>query len=266
MAKFYSLQFGSGDPRTYTGLSPTFIIFVRMTDGATISPPAITESLAASGLYQFTFGTTQPISFLADAATTSPGTAGRYVSGQIDPADRADEYGATLVAIGMTLTANNTALSSTLVAIGNTSIAYGGTILGQLTSTGATLVGIGNTSIALGSTVFALSTNAGVTAVAFGNTSIAIGTTLIAIGNSLTAQGLSNAVAMAGIGSTASLIGDSATDPTTIFGYLKRIAELEQGQETFVKGTGALTMFDRTGATTLANRTVTNNASLVIKT
>ena len=53
-------------------------------------------------IYKFSYGTTVPISFLADAATTSPRPQRRYVVGSIDPADRADEYGTTLVAIGTT--------------------------------------------------------------------------------------------------------------------------------------------------------------------
>lgn len=202
MAKFYSLQFGSGDPRPLTGLAPTFLIFVRLTDGATIAPPAITESLTSSGMYQFTFGTTQPISFLADAATTSPGTAGRYVFGQIDPADRIDEIGTTIIALG-------------------------------------------------------------VSGIAQGNTAIAIGTSNIALGTTILA-GL-GASALGFIGTTASIIGDNVTSPVDLFGYLKRIRELIEGQETFIKGSGVLTMFERTGATTLAVRTVSNNASLVIK-
>jgi hypothetical protein len=261
MAKNYSMRFGSGDPRTLTGLSPTFLIFVRLTDGATIAPPAITESLTSSGLYQFSFGTTQPISFLVDAATTSPGLTGRYVTGQIDPADRSDEYGNTLIALGMTN-----------VALGTTNVALGTTAVSSFAALGSTVVAIGNTSIALGNTQIALETNQGATLVAIGNTSslgVATGSSIYAleqaIASTLLAVGGIGSSIMTAIGSTASLIGDSTHDPVDLFGYVKRIAELEQGQETFVKGSGVLTMLDRTGATTLVQRTIVNSASVVIK-
>jgi len=111
--KTYYMRFGSGDPRTYTGVAATFLLF-KTSDGTNITPPGITEVPSATGIYYFNYGTTTSISFLADAATTSPGAALRYVTGSIDPADRADEYGNTLVAI-----------STTLSALGNTSIALG---------------------------------------------------------------------------------------------------------------------------------------------
>lgn len=262
MAKFYSLQFGSGDPRVFTGLNPTLLIFVRMTDGATIAPPAVTESLTGSGIYQFSFGVTQPISFLADAATTSPGTAGRYVVGQIDPADRIDEVGTTLVAIGLSnialgvtnvaLGTSNIALGLTNIALGTTNIAIGTTNLGY----GLTNVGLGITNAGFGSTNFALGTSIYALEQAIASTLTAIGNTVSVIGPSLYAL----------IGTTASLIGDNITYPSSLFGYVKRVNELIQGQETFTKGTGVLNMYESTGTTLLASRTITNSASTVIKT
>lgn len=277
--KNYTLQFGTGDPRTFTGLAPTFLIF-KLSDGTNVTPPSIAE-VSATGFYTFSWGTTTSIVFLADAATTSPGTAGRYIGGALDPADRADEYGTSLVALGTSILAGQINVGSTLVAIGNTSIAYGGTISANLINTGATLVGIGNTSIAYGGTVSANLINTGATLVAIGNTSIAYGgtvsavltntgVTLVAIGNSLSALGLTGVAIgtslSALIGTTASIIGDSSTEPSTLFGYVKRISELEQGREQFAKGTGVLTQYDRTGATTLNVRTIANNATLVTKT
>lgn len=303
MSKVYFMQFGSGDPRTYTGLAPTFLIFVRGTDGQTISPPSITESLTSSGIYQFTFGTTQPIAFLADAATTSPGTSGRYVFGAIDPADRADEYGTSIVALGTTAVAlgitsvaygvvngvfgsvcsaqgntavalGNTAvaLGTTAVALGTTSVAWGSAIGSALVATGSTLVAIGNSAIALGTsqiaqgvslsalgvTILAAETNQGTTLVAIGNTSIAIS-------SSIAAQNLTLTVVVAGVGSTTSSFGTSSADPVDLFGYLKRILENLEGDNTFAKTTGVLTIADRTNATTLRTKTITNNASLVTK-
>lgn len=232
MAVNYFLQFGTGDPRTFTGLAPTLLIF-KDVSGSNVTPPGITEIPSSTGLYYFAWGTTTSIFFLADAATTSPGTAGRYIAGNLDPNDRVIDYGTTLVAIG-----------NTGIALGNTSVALGNTQIALETNQGVTLVGIGNTSIALGSSIYNLEQ-------AMASTLLSIG----AIGTSLSAA----------IGSTASLIGDSTHDPVDLFGYLKRIAELEQGQETFVKGSGVLTMLDRTGATTLVQRTIVNSVSLVVK-
>ncbi len=89
MSKTYYLTFGTtGDPRTFVGLAPTFLIFNNA--GSAVTPPSIAAVTGATGFYSFTWGTTTPICFMADAATTSPGAVGRYVIGAIDPADRAD--------------------------------------------------------------------------------------------------------------------------------------------------------------------------------
>lgn len=207
--KTYGLQFGGGDPRTYTGLSPTFLYFVNMTTGATVAPPSITELFANTGVYKFQWGTTTPIAFLADAATTSPGTSGRYVVGQLDPNDRSDEYGTTLVAIG--------------------------------------------------TTNFAL----GTTSVALGTTNVAIGTTLVALSTSILAG---QSFYVGAIGTTASSFGNSSTDPVDLFGYLKRIQENLEGNNTYSKVTGAFTILSRGSSYTLASKTVANSVSLVTKT
>lgn len=202
--KTYILRFGFGDPRTYTGLAPTMLIFADNA-GATIAPPAITEALAGSGIYKFDYGTTVPISFLADAATTSPGPQGRYVVGSLDPADRADEYGTTLVAIG------------------------------------ATNFALGTTNVALGTTA------------------VAIGTTILAGNASLT-------VAVSGLGSTASSFGTSSADPVDLFGYMKRVLENLEGNQTFTKPSGSLAIYSRGSSTLLTTKTIANSVSLVTKT
>jgi len=216
--KTYILRFGFGDPRTYTGLAPTMLIFVDNA-GATIAPPAITEALTGSGIYKFSYGTTVPISFLADAATTSPGPQGRYVVGSIDPADRADEYGTTLVAIGTT----NVALGTTAVALGTTAVALG------------------------------------ITNVALGTSAVALGTTILANGTSLN-------VVVTGIGSTASSFGTSSADPVDLFGYMKRILENLEGNQTFTKPSGSLAIYSRGSSTLLTTKTIANSVSLVTKT
>lgn len=243
MAKTYTMRFGSGDPRTYTGLSPTMLIFVNAASGATLAAPAVSEALTGSGVYKFSWGTTTPIAFLCDAATTSPGTEGRYVTGQIDPADRIDEIGATLVAIGTT----NVALGTTNVAIGTSNIALGTSSI----ALGVSNLAQGLTTLGYGVSIYAQVQNNG--------------TTLVAIGNSLAAIGTSLSIIVPAIGSTASSFGDSSTDPSTLFGYLKRIHENLEGDSQYVKVTGLWTILDRTAGTTFAQKTITNNATLVIK-
>lgn len=251
MAKTYSMQFGAGDPRTYTGLSPTFLIFTNISSGATVTPPTITEALTGSGLYRFTWGTTTPIAFLADAATTSPGSQGRYVTGQIDPADRADEYGATIVALGIT----SVALGTTNMGFGVTSISYLsgiGTTLTTMAGTGITNIALGTTAVALGTTILAGQIN--------------MAQTLIAIGSSFVAFGTSLTVTVAGIGSTASSFGTNASDPVDLFGYMKRIQENLEGNSSFTKLTGAWSIYNRGASVLLASKVVANNSSQVIKT
>jgi hypothetical protein len=157
--KTYTVRFGSGDPRTYTGLNPTFLFFVNAATGATVTPPSITELFANTGVYRFSWGTTTPISFLCDAATTSPGAAGRYVTGQLDPSDAVNEA----------------------------------------------------------------------------------------------------------IGSTTSSYGTATTDPVDLMGYLMRIRELLEGNETYYKASGVLTMYSRASSVTLAVKTISNSVSLVTK-
>ena len=299
--KSYIMRFGTGDPRTYTGMAPTFLIFTTAA-GATIAPPGISEALAGSGLYYFNWGTTTAIAFLADSATTSPGTSGRYVTGAIDPADRSDEYGNTLVAIGNTLifnTPNN--MGGTLVAIGNTSIAIGLTLTANLpagfgtsfTALGNTLFALGTTSVALGitnvalgnsnialgtsniafgasnfalgSSIYALEQNLGSTLVGIGNTAIALGITNVAIGTSLSATSVTIVVTVAGIGSAGSTFGGVGSDPIDLFGYMKRIQENLEGNSLFTKLTGAWAISSRGASVVLANKVVINTSTNVTK-
>lgn len=239
MAKTYWLQFGFGDPRAFTGLSPTFLIF-KDSAGTNVTPPSIAEVGTGTGMYAFSWGTTTAIGFLADAATTTPGPQGRYVYGSLDPVDRADEYGATLIALGTTAVA----LGITNVALGTTNVALG-----------TTNVGFGATNVALGTTNVAL-----------GTTSVAIGTTLVAIATTILAQSTSLSVVISGIGSTASSFGDSTTDPVDLFGYMKRLLENFEGNQTFVKTSGVLTIYSRGSSTTLRVKTIANSISMVVKT
>lgn len=88
--KNYWISFGANDPRTQTGLAPTFIQFFNAL-GQTLAPPGITEIFAGSGSYrfQYTAGYSTSVWFLVDGATSGLGSL-RYVSGVLDPIDTVD--------------------------------------------------------------------------------------------------------------------------------------------------------------------------------
>lgn len=242
MAKKYWLKFGSGDPASSAGLAPTFIHFIKF-DGTTLTPPGITQPITGVGLYQFTYTPSFSIGFTVDGATTGLSSSNRYIFGTLDPNDRLDEI------IGEQ--------GSTLSAIGTTLVAQGATVSGiaaTLIAQGSTLVGLGTTFLAFGSTM------SGVAA-----TLVAQGSTIVAIGNTLAVVGTSTSALAAVIGSTASGIGDSATSPGDLFGYLKRVREFLEGTQNYVKSSQAWSIYDRSGATLLASKTMTNNSTQVIR-
>lgn len=90
MAKTYWMSFSTVDPRTFTGLAPTFIQFFNQ-NGQTLAPPGITEVFTGSGRYSFSYsvGYSTSIAFLCDGATTGLGNA-RYLQGILDPVDTLD--------------------------------------------------------------------------------------------------------------------------------------------------------------------------------
>lgn len=248
--KTYFIQFGSGDPRTLGGMSATFLIF-KTSDGSNITPPGISEIPTSSGIHYFNWGTTTPIAFLADAATTSPGAAARYVAGALDPADRSDEYGTTLVAIGTSHIAQGVSIIAqgvTNIALGTSNVALGTSNIAQ----GNTLFGFGVSNIALGTS------NA-----AIGSTIYGYGVSIYALGISIYALGLSTVI---NIGTTASSFGSTSTDPSDLFGYMKRVLENLEGNNTFIKSSGELDIYSRGSSTLLRVKTVTNSVSTVIKT
>ena len=159
--KTYWLRFGSGDPRTYTGLAPTMIVFKKF-DGTAATAPGITEPVVGSGLYNFSFDPTFSHVFICDGATTGLPSIYRYVTGNLDPADKVDEL-------------------------------------------------------------------------------------------------------LAGIGSTASSYGTSANDPVDLFGYMKRVMEVLEGDAGFSKTTGAWSMYSRGSSTLLRSKTLSNAVSGVTK-
>lgn len=94
MAKDYDLIFGTGNPATKTGLSPTFLVFSNF-GGSLIVAPGISECPALSGHYQFTYGPTNAIKFTIDGGSAlSDGD--RYIVGVLDPIQAVDEKVGTL--------------------------------------------------------------------------------------------------------------------------------------------------------------------------
>lgn len=94
MSKTYYITFGSTDPRIYSGLAPTLIIFADQ-NGNPLAAPAITEPLAGSGYYKFVSEPTLSIFFLADAGGTVVAS-DRYIKGALDPIQAVDEKVGTL--------------------------------------------------------------------------------------------------------------------------------------------------------------------------
>ncbi len=82
--KIFELQFGTGDPRPFTGLTPTFILFYSNVDGTVLTAPGITELVAGTGQYKFQYGPTISISFLADGGS-GLASSDRYINGVLDP-------------------------------------------------------------------------------------------------------------------------------------------------------------------------------------
>lgn len=72
--------------------------------------------------------------------------------------------------------------------------------------------------------------------------------------------------AAANVGTTVDSFGDSASDPTTMFGFMKRIQELLEGNSIYAKGTGLWSMYSRGSSYLLRDKTVADSATQVTKT
>ena len=125
MAKTYWFTFSTQDPRSYTGLSPTFIQFVNQI-GQTLPPPGITESPSGFGFYRanYTVGASTSVAFLLDGGATLASSV-RYISGNIFGSENIDYIGSTILAIGNTVSA--LAVTNVSALIGSTSDSYGST-------------------------------------------------------------------------------------------------------------------------------------------
>jgi hypothetical protein len=103
------------------------------------------------------------------------------------------------------------------------------------------------------------------------------GASMNALGSSLMAQGSTSGIVGAAIGSLASSFGTTLTDPTTVFGYLKRIQENLEGNQVFTKTSGVQQIWSRgttyvlgastyPGASTqIGNKTLSDSGSIITK-
>lgn len=67
------------------------------------------------------------------------------------------------------------------------------------------------------------------------------------------------------IGDVTSSFGDSMVDPTTLFGYMKLIQEILEGNQTYTKATGVLEMFSRGSSALLIAKTISDSATEIEK-
>jgi len=131
----------------------------------------------------------------------------------------------------------------------------------RLAYLGATTVGIGNTVLAIGITHIAQ----GATVVAIGNTLVATGSTIVGIGNTLSSLGTTLGDLYTKIGTTASSFGSTSTDPGTIYGFLKRLQELQEGNAIYTKASGSWMIYSRGSSTLLREKLLTNAAATATK-
>ena len=113
--------------------------------------------------------------------------------------------------------------------------------------------------------VLAIDQAIGITTINLGSTVLGIGITLLAIGTTLPSIMAFNS---SFIGSTASSFGTTGVDPTTVFGYLKRLQELLEGDQVFSAAGGTFLMYNRgaLGTTTLLrSKLISNSGSSVTK-
>lgn len=241
--KRYAFVFTTENPSDETGLSPTFTVFQAL-DGTSVAVPASVSELSSTGFYtaDVTLLVDTPIAFVLDGATTGLGT-DRYLSGIFDPLDGCDSQNYTLLGYAATLNA----IGTTNFAIGTTSVGFGATNYAlnvTLGAIGETLSAIGTTNAAIGQTLNAI----GLTNAAFASTNVAIGTTITGL-----------------LGDTSSSFGDFSTDPTDVFGFLKRALEAFEGDQIFNKANGQWRIQDRTSSTTLIVKTITDGPTLITK-
>lgn len=209
-----------------SGLNPTFIVFVSP-GGGNGTPPSITEP-GSKGLYKFSYDASlTQIAFVLDGFTSGLAFQDRYVKGVLDIYD---QMGFSLNAMGSSMSVMGSSLS----------------VMGiSLSAMGVSLSAFGVSQLALGNSLVAL-----------GTSNLALGVSNLAIGTSL----------VAGLGDTASSYGTDVSDPTTVFGFLKRAQETREGNETYTKSTGVLDIYSRGSSQLLREKTISDSTTSTTKT
>jgi len=77
------------NPVDSANLSPTFIQFIKY-DGTTLTPPGITQVIAGTGQYQFTYTPSFAIAFTIDGATSGLNPSIRYIANSLSEASDAN--------------------------------------------------------------------------------------------------------------------------------------------------------------------------------
>lgn len=273
-SKNYLVRFGTDNPSNYSGLTPTFTKFFNSAGGST-TPPSIAE-IASSGMYLFSYDPTGFIGFILDG-TASLGTNVRYVAGTLDPNDKISEIGGSLSAMGASLIAQGATIGvigASLAVMGNSLSVMGNSLAvmgGSLTAIGVSLSAQGTTLGYLGIMGGSLSVMGASLAVmgsslsAQGVTIGAIGVSVAAMGTTLSGIGTSFVAGSSLIGSASDSFGTSSVDPTTLFGFMKRIQELQEGDSIYTKATGVWAIYNRGSTTVLRQKTITDSATQVTK-
>lgn len=91
MAKTYWVNFGSGNPQNFAGLSPTLILFVAEGGTAMTAPTPFAEVGTSTGFYKFTYdpSPTFAVAFIADGGAALA-SSDRFVAGVLDPISAVD--------------------------------------------------------------------------------------------------------------------------------------------------------------------------------
>jgi len=90
--KYYLLRFGSDNPTSFSGLSPTFTLFEMgpTLPWASVTSPGISEISTGSGLYTFAYNATLPVAFTVDGGAALAASS-RYIVGILDPIQSVDQ-------------------------------------------------------------------------------------------------------------------------------------------------------------------------------
>ena len=105
----------------------------------------------------------------------------------------------------------------------------------------------------------------GTSLVALSTTQIAMGSTLVALGLTVLAIGSTSFAFNEMIGTTASSFGSTSIDPSTIFGSVKRLQEILEGNATFNKSNGTWDIYSRGSSTLLRSKTLSDGQTSTTK-